>query len=240
MPRFSSYRKYLWIVIALLSLSLISPARLSYFQYSMEKIRPAARFPGTEAEILQTRQSADLDRDGKEECVLLAKGVLTITDCEGGIFWQSPQTWQVKEAKIGDLNRDGRPEVDLLVWRPFAAWPIDKFVPAGGRIKDFHDAEGMSCHVILIGWTRGGYNELWAGSALIRPVDQLFPADLDGDGYQELAALEGQYDSTQAGGDLTVWKWDGFGFVLVDDLAQNYRYMKIIGTDSERWILVQK
>ena len=240
MVRFSSYRKYLWIAIAFFSLSLISPARLFYSQYSTEKIKPADSYPGPDAELLETRQTVDLDSDGKAECVNLTNGVLRITDCESMTFWQSPETWHVKEAMVGDLNRDDRPEVDLLVWRPFAAWPIDKFVPSGGRIKDFHDARGMSCHVILIGWVRGGYNELWAGSSLIRPVEQLFPADLDGVGYQELAALEGQYDSTQTGGDLTVWKWNGFGFFLADEVQQNYRYLKIIGTDSEKWILVQK
>jgi hypothetical protein len=98
----------------------------------------------------------------------------------------------------------------------------------------------MSCHVILIGWARDGYNELWAGSALIRPVEQLHTVDLDGDGWQELAALEGNYDSSQSGGDLTVWKWNGFGFTLADEVKHNFNQIQIIGTNTQKWIFVQK
>jgi hypothetical protein len=225
-------------VLALLS---VEPARLSAWTFSNQALQL-----GSPARVAQSAQvtplvySADLNGDGKTECLYLASEILQITDCHGKALWQSPADWQVKEAQIGDLNRDGKPEVDLLVWRPFKPWPIDKFLPSGGRISTFHDRAGLSCHVILIGWVRGGYNELWAGSALIQPVSQLQAVDLDGDGWQELAALEGQYDRLEQGGYLTVWKWNGFGFTLADQVKQNFSQLQIIGTARQKWIFVQK
>lgn len=176
---------------------------------------------------VQPVMQADLDQDGRDECLSLQDGSAFINDCQGQIFWQSPSGWQVREAQISDLNHDGQPEVTLLVWRPFQPWPIDRDDPGGGRIKDFHDRENESCHVILIHWARGGYNELWAGSALIRPVSQLRIADVDGDGGQELVALEGYYDSPFAGGALSVWRWRGFGFVLVDKIENGFRFLEL-------------
>ena len=239
--KFASVIKRMWIWIAVLSLLLIDPARLSVWNFSAQALHEAS-FP-QEPAVSQTVQpvlSADLDGDGKPECLMLNSERLQITDCHGKTFWQSPAGWQVKQAQIGDLNRDGKPEAELLVWRPFQPWPIDKFLPAGGRIANFHNQAGLSCHVILIGWVRGGYNEVWAGSALIRPVSQLHVLDLDGDGWQEMVALEGQYDQKEPGGDLTIWKWNGFGFTLADQVKQNFQALQVINVDSQKWVIVQK
>ena len=239
--RLSSYKKQMWILIGFLSALILSPAQVSAWSYSAQKIQPAALADvATNAQAISLSETADLNGDGKPECLAITDKTLRITDCKETIFWTSPQSWQVSEAQVGDLNRDGVPEADLLVWRPFQPWPIDKFVPSGGRISNFHNQAGMSCHVILIGWARDGYNELWAGSALIRPVEQLHAVDLDRDGWQELAALEGNYDAAQSGGDLTVWKWDGFGFVLSDEIKQKFTQIHIIKTGNQNWILVQK
>ena len=97
------------------------------------------------------------------------------------------------QAQISDLNRDGGPEATLLVWRPFQPWPVDQWLPHGGRIESFHDDQGNSCHIILIGWRGSAYGELWAGSALAGPVRSFAAADLNGDGSQELLTLEGSY-----------------------------------------------
>ena len=229
-----------WLLIAILALVLISPVQVSGWVYDMgtlQKVNPSQEW--TTARTISSQMMADLDGDDKPECLQLNAGQLRITNCADAVFWQSPAGWQVREAQIGDLNHDGSPEAVLLVWRPFRSWPIDQFLPSGGRISTFHDRAGESCQVILIGWSRGGYNELWAGSALIRPVSQLHAMDLDGDGEQELAALEGQYDSKDKGGQLTVWNWNGFGFTLTDQSQQNYHQLKIIGTAKQKWILVQ-
>lgn len=184
--------------------------------------------------------ASDLNGDGRIECLLLQSGAATITDCRGAILWESPNTWEVKESQITDLNQDGKPEVALIVWRPFQPWPVDLFMPSGGRINTFHDSKGLSCHVILIGWARQGFNELWAGSALIRPVSQMIPVDLDHDGDQELVVLEGEYDAGNPQGILTVWEWSGFGFRLVDNGTAEYSQISIIGNSVGNWIATLK
>jgi hypothetical protein len=241
MDKLSSYKKYLWMILGLFPLLLVSPAQISIWKFADSKLDLyRGEYPGLSTMPVKKMMTADLNGDGTNECLLVAGQQLQITDCAAKVFWESPQTWQVKEAQIGDLNHDGKPEAVLLVWRPFKPWPIDSFVPSGGRIKDFHNKQGLSCHVILIGWKRGGYNEVWAGSSLIRPVEQLYTVDLDNDGSQELVALEGFYDADRPGGELTVWKWNSFGFILADEQKQNYSKLQVIGSDTEKWILVQK
>jgi hypothetical protein len=183
--------------------------------------------------------SEDLNGDGKIECIVLNNETVDITDCEKMTLWQNPAEWHVKQAFISDLNHDGKPEVTLLVWRPFQAWPIDRFLPSGGRINTFHDRQDQSCHLILIGWDGHGYNELWAGSALIRPVSQLKAADLNGDGWQELVALEGEYNGNQSGGTLTVWNWHGFGFVLLAEVKREFTQLKVMQNSEKTWVDAQ-
>jgi hypothetical protein len=91
----------------------------------------------------------------------------------------------------------------------------------------------------LIGWAHGGYNELWAGSALIQPVTQLRLVDLNGDGQQEMAALEEDYDHPERGGFLTVWRWNGFGFSLAGQDRHRYFQVQVIHSNSQEWIVAQ-
>ena len=163
-------------------------------------------------------RQADLDGDGGLECLDMRGRRFAIRDCAGGqVAWQSPPAWRVWQAAVSDLDRDGAPEAVLLVWRPFAPWPVDQVMPHGGRITSHQNIWGRSCHVILVGYRGGRWRELWAGSALARPLLALAPADLDGDGWQELAALETRYSPLQVppAGGLAVWQWNGFGFDLV-------------------------
>lgn len=148
--------------------------------------------------------------------------------------WDSPATWTVQQAAWSDLNHDGHPEVTLLVRRPFAPWPVDKFLPYGGRINGNQDAAGMSSHVILIHWKKGLWKELWAGSALARPVRGFIIADMDGDGIQELVAREGKYQDTDptSASTLAVWKWNGFGFDLVSRVQQPSHQINLIMSDQ--------
>ena len=136
----------------------------------------------------------DFNRSGSPESLDLSNGHLTIFSGNESV-WQSPISWTVVQAEITDLNRDGTPEAALLVWRPFQAWPVDQWLPHGGRIADFHDDKGYSCHIILIGWRGSQYGELWAGSALAEPAKSFAAADLNADHFQELVTLEGTYTS---------------------------------------------
>ncbi|HPH98040.1 MAG TPA: hypothetical protein PKW33_17795 [Anaerolineaceae bacterium] len=232
--------KTLLLLAGALALCLVSPSRAVIWQWQGEGLAEVASPQVTPAMSLLFPQTAgDLDGDGAAECLLAAGQGLTITDCRGGLLWQSPDTWEVKEAQVSDLNRDGQAEAVLLVWRPFKPWPVDRFMPAGGRISAFHDQNNRSCHVILIGWKQGRYRELWAGSALIRPLSQLKTVDLDGDGWQELAALEGDYDADGAGGILTVWRWRGFSFSLAAKEDRPFRQLQVIGSSKQNWLITR-
>jgi hypothetical protein len=209
-------------VIALLTLSLLSPARLEAWSYASEGFQPAA-FPA-QGQRLASSDQADLDNDGGLEKLALSNGRASIISSDIK-RWTSPDGWQVAQASFTDLNHDGRPEVTLLVWRSFRPWPIDRYIPHGGRIQGFHNSAGMSCHLILVGWQRGAFRELWAGSALANPLQSFAASDLDGDGHQELLALESRYEDPPSAPSraLTAWEWNGFGFTLLARHAGRFR-----------------
>ena len=177
---------------------------------------------------------ADLDRDGVPERLMLTEGRATIWT-GNQVHWRSPQAWRVAEGKVTDLNRDGLPEVSLLVWRPFKPWPVDAWLPHGGRIEEFHNEDGMSCHIILIGWKQDAYRELWAGSAMANPIESFTAADLLGNGKQYLVALEGDYQDPRSAParHLKVWEWNGFGFTAVQELDDPFTSMGIAISQTE-------
>jgi hypothetical protein len=112
------------------------------------------------------------------------------------------------------VTHDGLPEWVLLVWRPWRDWPIQRWISAPSPIAGFHDAAGDSCHLILLDPRDG--REIWAGSALPAPLLALAVGDVDGDGLNEVATLEGDYATGREGPAtrVDVWRWNGFGFTL--------------------------
>lgn len=205
------------LVLGMAALLLVTPApirawRLDRSTLTRSPLPPILHLPSGDS-------AADLDGDGSPERLTLVQGRAAIWS-GSRVLWQSLQAWRVREAHVTDLNRDGTPEVSLLVWRPFKPWPVDAWLPHGGRIEGFHDADGLSCHIILIGWKQGAYRELWAGSALADPVKSFTAADLLGDGRQYLVTLEGDYDdpASAPARRLKVWEWNGFGFSVVHEL----------------------
>ena len=224
------------LLLTIAALGLVSPAPIQAWQLGNSGLEsiviPAA------LRLISSETSADLDSAGLPEAVELKQGVATIkTGIQ--IRWQSPAAWHVVQARITDLNRDGLSEVTLLVWRPFKPWPVDAWLPNGGRIADFHDSSGMSCHIILIGWKQGSFRELWAGSAMADPVKSFMVADLTGTGLHYLVSLEGQYDDPPSAPArrLKVWEWNGFGFTNVNELEESFSLMGIAEM-NDRQILI--
>jgi hypothetical protein len=125
-----------------------------------------------------------------------------------------PPEWQVTASALADVTGDGAPEWVLLVWRAWRDWPIQVWSPAPSPIAGFHDAEGESCHLILLDPASG--REIWAGSALPVPLLALSVDDVDGDGISEVLAIEGRYAEGRegTGTHVDVWRWNGFGFTL--------------------------
>jgi hypothetical protein len=195
------------VVVALLT---VFRARLTQVEWTPTGWE--AESPRSARPVIPTLES-DLDSDGRVERIVLADGRISILS--GGLLrWTSPPDWEVTAAEAADLNWDGRPEAVLLVWRMFHPWPVDAWLPYGGRVADFHDAENRSCHIILFGWDGSTYRELWAGSALAEPILAFHAADWDGDGRQELAAIESTYAEPGRGRAVALWRWNGFGFTL--------------------------
>jgi hypothetical protein len=213
------------------TLALSPPADRRVWRFSAGELR--SYHPDQAAVMLlptRTPSEIDLDGDGAPETFNLSNGRLEIGRVETPA-WRSPVGWEVTQAAPADLNRDALPEAVLLVWRAFQPWPIDRYLPHPGRIDSFHDSAGRSCHLILIGWKEGAYRELWAGSALADPLHAFAAADLDGDGHQELIALEAAYTDPPGSPAraLTAWEWNGFGFTLLDRVKGAFQRMQISG-----------
>jgi hypothetical protein len=200
------------LICSALALSLTSPVPLQLMAWTTDALTCAA-FPA-ERVLMAAPATADLDGEGSLESLQLIDGRAIIRR-EDAVLWTSPEGWEVIQVSISDLNRDDQPEVALLLWREFAPWPVDAYMLHPGRIQDFHDAHNRSCHLILIGWRRQAFREIWAGSALSDPIAAFSAIDIDDDGWQELIALEGAYNrSKHVAQAITVWDWNGFGFTL--------------------------
>lgn len=218
-------------------MTLVSPAQMQSWQLVDASLREV-RVPAGIQPVL-TATSADFNGDGKAETLVLADGRAVIQS-GNQVLWQSSQAWQVQQALISDLNQDEHPEAVLLVWRPFQPWPVDAWLPHGGRIDSFHDSSGRSCHIILIGWYKDSFRERWAGSALAEPVKSFAAADLTGSGEQFLVTLEAQYNdppSTPARY-LKVWEWNGFGFSLVSTVEGPFSQMAIVQAQNGQMLIL--
>lgn len=229
-------RFILFILFCIANLSSTSYSSLVMVDASLKRI--SAWDAGETPEAAAPLQSAFIG--GEELCLHLTDGSAAVKPClddDAGTVWRSPADWRVHEAFFSDLDRDGVQELVLLVWRAFKPWPVDRFMPNGGRIESFQDAQGNSCHLILLSLEGGIPREIWAGSALAEPIHSLVAADLDGDGLQELAAIEFGYDRKPASGAIVVWQWRGFGFTLVDRVEGSYTSLHAAKVDSSVFLI---
>lgn len=213
------------LLLVLLACLVATPIRSQSWSLADSGLLPVAFTAG---EILESPRTADMNGDGIPEEIHVEDGQIGLQQA-GSLLWSSPKDWQVQSASLADLNLDGELELVLLVWRPWQPWPVDRVLPFGGRIAEFQTEAGLSCHLILIGWRGQAFGERWAGSALANPLTRLVTADLDGDGLAELAALEGSYADPpgSSASSLTIWKWNGFGFTLVDRQTGHFQNLAV-------------
>jgi hypothetical protein len=127
--------------------------------------------------------------------------------------WLSP-TGDVVASRLGDVTGDGQSEWIVLVWRAWQDWPIQRWVRAPSPISGFRDAHGLSCSIVVVDPEQGV--ERWAGSPLPVSLVAMQLGDVDGDGRDEIVALEGDYRDGREGPahHLVVWSWREFGFGL--------------------------
>jgi hypothetical protein len=229
------HRNY-WL-LSIAALTLVSPAPIHAWQLAGSELK-AVPVPASFQSVAPVT-STDFDGDGQPETLILANGHVSIHSADQ-IRWQSPSTWRVQQTLIADLNHDGLPEAVLLVWRPFKPWPVDKWLPTGGRIRNFHDSAGMSCHIILIGWHQNSFRERWAGSALAQPVKNFAAADLTGSGKQFLVTLEAEYDDPPSAParNLKVWEWNGFGFTVVSQMQGSFNLLAITRAENGQTLIL--
>ena len=135
--------------------------------------------------------AADLDGDGRPEQITLEGGRLQVRQPEGGLAWESPTSWLVVDAALGDPDWDGRPDLVAVFWKA--------------------DQEGvLRSHPFLIRQNGGRYEEVWGGSAVSEPIWEIEVTDLNSDNLDELVVL-----AVASEGDrqtLSVWEWHGWGF----------------------------
>ncbi len=218
----------------------VSPPSLQAWQFDQGTLRPVSLNGSFKA--FPSSSHADFNQDGQAERIDLSDYQVSIyAHSEFSIpLWSSPEDWQVQQALIADLNHDNQPELVLLIWRPFQPWPIDSFLPHGGRIETHQNRAGMSCHLVLIGWRSGQFVESWAGSALARPLGSIAAADLDGDGKQELITLESRYNDPgfQPARSMAVWRWNGFGFDLLARREGSYHSLAVVTSAQQTTLLL--
>lgn len=229
----TSFHKWRLLLVSLLALANSSPMFYSLWSYSGGEIH---RLTGTETKLKVTSGGMQATSTNSGElCVLFQEDHVKVDGCDKDspiTPWQSPPEWEVREVIVSDLNWDNQEEIAMMVWRPFKPWPVDRFMPSAGRINTFHDKNDMSCHLILIGLRNGNIKELWAGSAMADPLREIHAADLDGDGRQELVALEHAYNGNPRASSITVWAWHGFGFSL--QARQNGRFSSLLVLPAEQ------
>ena len=150
----------------------------------------------------------DLDGDGLAEKYTLRDGLLTV-EAGSRMIWQSPRDWWVDYFFLGDANNDGTPELNLLVWKEGSF----------GAQKPFWLEEevdtGVKNHLFSFKLEEGNLKPMWHSSNLDRPNYRAALIDLNGDGENELVALEGCYNDPGKQ-KITVWKWNGWGFSRID------------------------
>jgi hypothetical protein len=226
------------LVLGLVALMLVSPAPAERGWYLSNLKLTSIQMP-TNTQRIEPSTSFDFDSNGSTEMVDLTNGHVTVRSREQ-THWQSPSSWQVKQTQIADLNNDGLPEIILLVMRPFKPWPVDAWLPNGGRISTFHNSAGMSCHIILIGWNGSSFKERWAGSAMAEPVKAFAVANLASNGKQLLITLESKYDNPPSAPaeKLKVWEWNGFGFTVVSQVSGAFNQLAIARDSNGRLLII--
>ncbi len=173
--------------------------------YAPAKIRSAAFARRPRGDISAVRE-ADLDGDGIPERLRLERGNLVI-ERGGAVIWSSPEGWWIDDFAVGDLTRDGRPDLSFSVWksgdygtsRPF--WVTEEDLDVRN-------------HFFVYRLDDDGLMPVWQSSNLAAPNCAIAAADADGDGLQELIVAEGSYDERPdcRAQHLAVWSWGGWGF----------------------------
>jgi hypothetical protein len=167
------------------------PARRFGFACTSRSCEDAPSQPEWRTGVFWSGQ-IDLTGDGKPEIVRRVDSRARVYEGEN-LVWESPSEWNVIDLALGDPNDDGRMEILLTILRynpTEKKWDSQPFV---------------------IGYRGGIYRQLWGGSPVVDPIQEVELGDVDGDGVQEMVVLEQRPSGKWA---VSVWRWHGWGFAL--------------------------
>jgi hypothetical protein len=153
--------------------------------------------------VLIQSQAYDLDGDSIPEKILLHHGRITVLVCSQ-IIWRSPEDWWVDYFFLGDIDNDGAPELNLLVWKEGSFGPYKPF---------WVETEDTSVknHLFIFRLENGSIKPVWQSSNLDCPNYWATVIDFNNDGENELLVIEGSYTDPKKKG-VTLWEWNGWGF----------------------------
>jgi hypothetical protein len=137
---------------------------------------------------------ADLDGDGRVERITLDATRDPAVSVRRGrrLLWEGVHgRWRPWKLTVADVDGDGRREIVVGVFK------ATKFIPRPHNCIFIYDWDGRRAA------------PKWLGSTLSRPFTDFGFADTNGDGQDELYAVETRRDGRQA---LAAYSWNGFGF----------------------------
>jgi len=200
----------------LLAMLCIQPAAIRVYELTESGLNRLQ--PGWDVLSQGHSPEIDMNKDGIPEQIVTGETCASIEQ-NNAVLWQSPAEWMIVQAVASDLNRDGNPEVAMLVHRPYQPLPIDGYLPYPAPPESFRNQTGLTGHIVLIGYERGRMREVWAGSALARFPIGMHISDLNGDGFQELITIEvDPFSQNWHRQTVSIWTWQGFNFTLLDRL----------------------
>lgn len=205
-PEFAS-EKESQEIIKRLSLLLDSGVRFFWQDEDYKKENYGFSLSNNQKQVNKIYQYADLDSDGNLEEAVVVEGVGYLIK-DNKVFWQTEPKWQVDNVLIGDFNNDKKPEVGFSLWKEGSYGPN---LPFWEKEND----NEIKNHLFLYQWQADAFKMVWGSSTLDQPILEMALVDLDKDGKNELAVLEGNYDIKAEENNLSIWQFDDFNFVNI-------------------------